>query len=321
MAAMSSELGPGRRLETLEASTRDGTPISVDVVRIGRGEPGPHLAIVAALHGTEYASVAAMGRLIQTLDASRLHGTLTLVPVANRHAFESRTMYVCPADGKNLNRTFPGDPSGSYAEVLADLLWRAVASRASHILDVHGGELVEGLVPFTGAYALDGQAVVADRSRQLAEAFDTPYIVRNTVPANASGGSRLAHVATRAGIAAALVEAGQRGRMDEADVRFITDGVLNAMRAIGMLDEPPLAPARSRIMLEEIEVYAHTSGLFHTRVVPGDAIEPGQQLGEVVDYLGRTVERFTSQWSGVVLGVIGPAMVAGRFPLVVGVRA
>jgi predicted deacylase len=307
-------------LETLEATTPDGAQITVDMVLIGSGQPGPQLAVFAAMHGTEYASVAALGRLIQALDPSRVRGTLTLVPVVNRLAFDSRTMYVCPPDGKNLNRTFPGDPHGSYAEVLADLVWREVASRASHILDVHGGELVERLVPFTGAYALDGQAELARRSRQLAEAFDTPFLVLNTVPAHASGGSRLAHVATRAGIPAALVEAGQRGQMDEADVRFITDGVLNTMRAIGMLEPAPVAPPRTPIVLEEIEVYAHTSGLFHARVAPGDAIEPGQDLGSIVDHLGRTVERFTSEWSGVVLGVIGPAMVAGRFPLVIGVR-
>ncbi len=290
------------------------------MVRISNGQAGPHLAVFAAMHGTEYASVAALGHLIQTLDARRVRGTLSLVPVANRLAFESRTMYVCPPDGKNLNRTFPGDPHGSYAEVLADLLWREVASQASHVLDIHGGELVEGLVPFTGAYVLHAQPEVARASRQLAEAFDTPYLVMNEVPAVAEGGSRLCHVATRAGIPAALAEAGQLGRMDEPDVRFIAEGVRNVMRTLGMLDEPVAPPPRERIVLEEIEVYAHSTGLFHARVAPGDAIEPGQHLGEIVDYLGNTVERFESQWSGVVLGVIGPAMVEGRFPLVIGVR-
>ncbi|HET6315853.1 MAG TPA: succinylglutamate desuccinylase/aspartoacylase family protein [Chloroflexota bacterium] len=87
-----------RGLQTVDslfsATTRDGTSIAVDVVRISSGQPGPHLAVFAAMHGTEYASVAAMGRLIQTLDRARVRGTLTLIPVANRLAFESRTMYV-----------------------------------------------------------------------------------------------------------------------------------------------------------------------------------------------------------------------------------
>jgi uncharacterized protein len=320
MPGTAVDLGPGKSLDTLQATTSDGAAISVDVVRIGNDQPGPNLSVFAAMHGTEYAPVAAMGRLIQSLDPSRVRGALSLVPVSNRLAFESRTMYVCPPDGMNLNRTFPGDPHGTYTQVLADLLWTRVASRASHILDVHGGELVEGLVPFTAAYALDGHADVALVSRRLAESFDSPYLVLNNVPTHTDGGSRLAHVATRAGIPVALVEAGQLGRIDEADISFIVDGIRNTMRAIGMLDEPLAQPVADRLILDEIEVYAHTSGLFHARVAPGDELEPGQNLGEIVDYLGRTVERFTSQWSGVVLGVIGPAMIEGRFPLVIGVK-
>jgi uncharacterized protein len=309
---------------TLSATAPDGTAVTVDIERISRGQQGPHLAVVAAMHGTEYASVAALGQLIRTIEPTRVRGTLTLVPVANRLAFETRTMYVCPPDGKNLNRTFPGNPRGSYAEVLADLLWREVASQASHVLDIHGGELVEGLAPFTGAYALEGHGhgdALAEASRQLAEAFDTPFLVLNEVPPQASGGSRLCHVATRAGVPAALVEAGQLGRIDEADVRFIADGVRNVMRMLGMLDEPIVRQRAKPLILNEIEVYAHTAGLFHSRVSPGDTIVPGQQLGEIVDYFGNSVERFTSEWNGVVLGVIGPAMVEGRFPLVIGVRA
>jgi predicted deacylase len=321
MSGMAADLGPGKRVQTLQAQTSDGTPIDVDVVHLGGQRPGPHLAVFAAMHGTEYASVVALGRLIQSLDPSRLSGTLSLVPVANRLAFETRTMYLCPPDGKNLNRTFPGDAAGTYAEVLADLLWRQVARQASHVLDIHGGELVEGLVPFTGAYALEGgDGEQARASRQLAEAFQPAYLVLNQVPAQASGGGRLAHTATRAGIPAALVEAGQRGGTDESDVRFITDGILNVLRTIGMLPEAPLEAQAGPVVLEEIEVYARTTGLFLSRVAPGDAIRPGDDLGVIVDYLGREVERFTSQWDGVVLGVIGPAMVEGRFPLVIGTR-
>lgn len=308
------------RLDTLHASTSDGVAISVDVVHIGHNAPGPHLAVIAAMHGTEYASVAALGRLIQTLNPATVQGTLTLVPVANQLAFESRTMYVCPPDGKNLNRTFPGNPQGSYAEVLADLLWRAVGAPATHILDIHGGELVEGLVPFVGAYSIEAHEHLAHQSRALAEAFDTPYLVLNNVPVATQGGSRLAHVATRAHIPAALVEAGQLGRMDESDVHFIADGIVNVMRTIGMLEAAPTPPRADRVVLEEIEVYAHTRGLFHAKVAPGDTIAPGQPLGEIVDYLGATVERFTSEWHGVVLGVIGPAMIEGRFPLVIGIK-
>ena len=52
------------------------------------------------------------------------------------------------------------------------------------------------------------------------------------------------------------------------------------MRSTGMLDGEPAVPRADRAILNEIEVYAHTTGLFHARVAPGDTIKPGQDLGE-----------------------------------------
>jgi len=313
-------LAPGKEVDTLEATTADGSPVSVSVVRISSGQPGPVLMAIAAMHGTEYASVAALGRLIQKTQPEDVSGTLVLVPVANRLAFDTRTMYVCPPDGKNLNRVFPGRPDGTYAEMLADLLWRHVASSASCILDVHGGEIVEGLFPFTGAYGRDGQPELGETSRRAAEAFHPPYLVLNQLPAHVDRqAQRLSLIGTDAGIPSVLVEAGERGLLEEADIRFIYEGVRNVMRLLGMLAEP-VRPALTRpVVVREQPVFAHSTGLFHAKVKPGDLISPGQQLGEVIDQFGRSIERFISEWDGVVLGVIGPAVVEGRMPLVVGV--
>jgi len=315
-------LAPGKEVESLSATTVDGHQLSVSVVRISSGKPGPVLVVIAAMHGTEYASVAALGRLIQEAQPEDVSGSLVLVPIANQLAFETRTMYVCPPDGKNLNRVFPGRPDGTYAEVLADLLWRNVASAASCILDVHGGEIVEGLFPFTGAYAQDGRPAIGEISRRAAEAFHPPYLVLNQLPAHVDRrGQRLSLMGTDAGIPSVLVEAGERGLLEESDIRFIQEGVRNVMRLLGMLAEP-VQPALARpVVVRELPVIAHSTGLFHSKVKAGDQISPGQELGEVIDPFGRSVERFTSEWDGVVLGVIGPAVVEGRMPLVVGVVA
>ena len=41
-------------------------------------------------------------------------------------AFLPRTPFVCPIDGKNPNRFFPGDPEGTFSEVLDDAIFRTV---------------------------------------------------------------------------------------------------------------------------------------------------------------------------------------------------
>jgi predicted deacylase len=311
--------GAGRQVEAIEVQPDNGTSVSTPIVHISSGRPGKTLAVVAGLHGTEYASVAALGRLIQDLEPDRVNGRLTLVPIANRLAFETQTMYFCPPDGKNLNRWFPGKPDGTYAEVLAYQLWERVGSQAQHLIDVHGGEVVEGLFPFTAAYSVPGQPALNATSRQIAEAFNPPYLVLNDVPPDTvRTQQRLAITATLSGIPAALVEAGQRGELDEQSIRFIYDGILNSMRRLGMLEEPVIESVRRPDIVREFSVLATATGLFHATVAPGDLVHRGQSLGVLIDELGRQVQHFTCDWDGVVLGVIGPAMVSGRNALVIG---
>ena len=319
---MIETLHDGKIVATLQATAASGECVSVSVVRMSSGRPGPTLVVIAAMHGTEYASVAALGRLVQSLRAEDIAGTLVLVPVANELAFETRTMCVSPRDQKNLNRSFPGKPDGTYTEVLAHLIWSNVVSGADCVIDVHGGEIVEGLVPFTGAYRQARRPETGELSRKAAEAFHPAYLVLNTIADEIQrANQRISLVATDAGIPSVLVEAGSRGGLEESDIRFIHDGVVNVMRLLRMIDEPLQLTDSPSMVVREEPVFASTRGLFHSRVKPGDSISPGMELGEIVDYLGRPVERFTSCWDGVVLGVIGPAMVKGRMPLVIGVSA
>src|SRR5205814_1015427 len=80
----------GKIVETLEARTADQHEVAVSVVRISSDRPGPVLAVIAGMHGTEYASVAALGRLAQTVRPMDVTGTLVLIPVASGRRLETR---------------------------------------------------------------------------------------------------------------------------------------------------------------------------------------------------------------------------------------
>ncbi len=54
-----------------------------------------------------------------------------------------------PEDGKNLNRQFPGDPNGSYSQILAHALFEQLIRPADFVIDLHGGDMTEALEPFT----------------------------------------------------------------------------------------------------------------------------------------------------------------------------
>src|SRR3954454_5508043 len=84
-----------------------------------RGGDGPRVSVIGGVHGCEYSSNAAVTRLARELEQTPLSGTVVGVPVVSMESFRQRSPFVVPADGKNLNRAFPGDPEGSYTERLA----------------------------------------------------------------------------------------------------------------------------------------------------------------------------------------------------------
>lgn len=80
-------------------------------------EPGPTALVQAGIHGDEIAGVHALQELLEE-GIAPARGRLIVVPVMNPPAYRIRQR--AAADGLDLNRSFPGDPSSDrYEPVLA----------------------------------------------------------------------------------------------------------------------------------------------------------------------------------------------------------
>ncbi|HXT32039.1 MAG TPA: succinylglutamate desuccinylase/aspartoacylase family protein, partial [Vicinamibacterales bacterium] len=90
--------------------------LSIPVAVVNGAKPGPVLAVVSGAHGTEYASIIAVERLIQLLDPQAVRGTVILVPLVNVPSFEQKIAHVNPIDGKSMNRFYPGKADGTQTE-------------------------------------------------------------------------------------------------------------------------------------------------------------------------------------------------------------
>src|SRR6476469_8126819 len=65
----------------IEVPAGTDAALSIPVAVVNGARPGPVLAIVSGSHGTEYASIIAVERLIQQLDPRALNGHVILVPL------------------------------------------------------------------------------------------------------------------------------------------------------------------------------------------------------------------------------------------------
>ena len=88
----------------------------IDVAVVRGAKPGPVLALVSGAHGTEYASIVAVSKLVQILDPATISGTVVLVPLVNVPSFEQKVVHVNPVDGKSMNRFYPGKMDGTQTE-------------------------------------------------------------------------------------------------------------------------------------------------------------------------------------------------------------
>jgi predicted deacylase len=262
---------------------------------------------MAGVHGCEYSSMAALTRFLRDLDPERLAGSLVGCPIVNQASFRTRTPFVVPGDGKNLNRCFPGDPHGSPTEVLAHEIFDHLVRGADYLIDMHAGDMVEDLAPF----ALYEEAPVEGSSRQMAVAYGLPYVVR-TSRSDAPIGGTASGAAASSGIPAITAEAGGRGLLEEEAVALHLAGLGSVLSHLGVLAAAPSTPAGGRWTVGRfVWVRSAVAGWWEAKVATGQRVGQGELLGVVLDAFGHEVEWILSPEAGVPLFITtSPAVAA-----------
>ncbi len=268
----------------------------VDVPCFELGSGSPRVSVIGGIHGCEYSSIAAVTKIMRELETEALEGTVVGVPVVSMQSFVERSPFVVPADGKNLNRSFPGDPDGSYTDQLAHDIFTQLIEPADVVLDLHGGDLVEALEPF---------ALFHDDARELALAFGLPYVVDSTGSLEGST-SGAAAAAGRLGV---IAEAGGTGQLTGNAVALLSGGVRNALGYLQVVQAGP-RPSASRIVSRFEWLYSAPGGFWVAQVKTGEQVARGQTLGEIRDLYGEVVETITAPDEGVVLFLTTSAAIA-----------
>jgi hypothetical protein len=273
-------------------------PVRLPIAIINGAQPGPTLCISGGVHGFEHTSIEAVIRMIRQTNPATLKGTLLAVPIVNMAGFEARgpqggisTAFQSPIDGININRIMPGNPDGSMSYQIAAALMSKVVSKAEYYIDCHGGDLNEELVPFV---------VIASGERMesakqiLAASFPCDYVIEESFP----GGSHAA--AGALGKTAIVIEAGGYGRVLEDGVKIITEGIVNSMKRLKMLDGAP-TPARKQIQRKGWwSVYVKRGGICYSKPI-GAKVKKGEQIAEVRDIFGELLETLQSPVDGTVI--------------------
>ncbi|MDA0166562.1 succinylglutamate desuccinylase/aspartoacylase family protein [Solirubrobacter ginsenosidimutans] len=258
--------------------------VDVPAFELTGADDGPSLSLIGGVHGCEYSSIAAVIKVMRELDPQQLRGSITAVPVVSMESFTERSPFVVPADGKNLNRAFPGDANGTYTDRLAHDIQTKLIVPADAFIDLHGGDLVEALEPFA-LYANPA-------SRDLALAMGLPYVIDYSASDALQGMTVAGH--------GVIAEAGGTGQLEPAATDLLANGVLNALRHLGMLPGQPDRP-RSTILTRFEWLYSTPAGFWVADRKTGEQVRQGDLLGDVRDLYGDTLQPIEAPADGVIL--------------------
>lgn len=266
--------------------------------------PGKTMLITGGVHSGEYVGIQACVELGAELQPEKTVGTIVILKVLNRPAFENRAGSLGLSDGKNLNRVFPGNPNGTEMERLAWAITKEVYPKVDYYIDLHSGDDFEALTPYV-YYAGKAAQEVTEVSRKMAEQVDVPYMVRSMV---SSGGAY--NYAASKGIASILLERGGMGAWTSEEVNSDKRDVRNILSSLDMYQIR--RDVRNYVPMEVTDVCyqaASEDGLWYPAAKPGDMVAEGALLGTVRDYNGKLRETCRAEYTGVVLYQTGSLQV------------
>jgi predicted deacylase len=304
-AATATELKPKGRLRLLGAEVppnsrkrltwTSGTaiegfasPVPVYVLN-GKG-PGPVLCLTAAVHGDELNGIEVARRVLDDIDVEELNGAIIGVPIVNIQGFYRGMRYL--PDRRDLNRHFPGNPTGSAATRMAHSLFTEVIRHCSALIDLHTGSLNRTNLPQVRAN-LNIPSIA-----RMTQAFGATVVLHSVGEKNS-----LRRAATEYGIPSVTFEMGEPMRVQPEQVEHGAKAIETLMYSLGMTRQRRYWGDPEPVYYASKWVRVDHGGILFSDVALGERVSEGELLGVVTDPISNQQHRIYAPTSGRILGM------------------
>lgn len=287
---LDKELEPGSRARLRWYSTQNmGLQAGLPVEVIHGDKPGPVLCLTAAIHGDELNGIEIARQVLHELEPESLSGTLVGVPLVNMEGFVRQERYI--GDRRDLNRYFPGNPSGSAAARVAYSLFQEVIQHCDGLVDLHTGSYYRENLPQLRADLANPEI-----------AKMVSYFGAITALQSASPEGSLRGAATAAGIPAVVMEVGGPLSLDSEMVSLGVKSVRSLLSNMGMIKKSFTWGTPQPVFYESKWLRAESGGILINKKELGDSVKTGEYLGQIIDPLTGSEQEVISPWNGTVLG-------------------
>jgi N2-acetyl-L-2,4-diaminobutanoate deacetylase len=291
--------------------------IPITVIKNGSG---PTALLTGGNHGDEYEGPIALMDLAMDLKASDIEGRVIIVPALNYPAFRAGTR-TSPIDRGNMNRSFPGNPSGTVTEKIADYFSTVLLPETSVVLDFHSGGKTLDFIPFASAHVLENKDQQAACVAAV-EAFNAPYSMMLLEIDNVG---MYDTTVEDQGKIFVTTELGGGGTSTARSNAIAKKGVRNVLKHVGIMKgEPEIGPSKRLDMPDgDCFVFCQDDGMFEALKDLGDDVEKGEVVARVwpVDRTGRAPIEYRAGRSGLLVSRHFPGLIkSGDCLAVVGVE-
>ncbi|MCV9936341.1 succinylglutamate desuccinylase/aspartoacylase family protein [Boseaceae bacterium BT-24-1] len=297
----------------LSRNTSGWGVVEIPVVSVKNGS-GPTILFTGGVHGDEYEGPIAISRLARSLDPAAIQGRVIMIPALNIPAVMNDTR-LSPVDNRDMNRCFPGNPKGTFSEMLAHFVDEMLLPLVDISVDLHtAGHSGDSALSTNMHYVAD--TALRERTMAAAAAFGAPY---NVVFWGVDEGATLTSSVERRGILSLGTELGGWGRVNVEGVRIADRALTNILKHFGLMEGEPEtrqrdgSPGTRHMMVRDSAGYsfAPAGGLFEPRNVVGDACRAGELAGYLhfVEDIDRAPLEVRYRRDGVLWMSAGPGRV------------
>ncbi len=251
-------------------------PIYIPIHILHGKKQGPTLLVCGAIHGDEINGVAIIQRFLKLRMLHSIRGTLIVIPTMNIYGMITMSRNL--PDRRDLEGSFPGSKTGSFASRLANLLTEEIFQHITHCIDLHTGE------PHIAKFPQIITSTENLESKQLAYHFKAPVILNTQ---DSKGLLWLLHKEPTS-IPTIIYETGEALRLDFRGIHLGVRGIVRVMKNIGMLTSSIKgAKIPSSILIDsETWVRAPSSGLCEVFHKLGTFVKKGTRLAKIFDPFG-----------------------------------
>lgn len=254
---------------------------------------GPVFTIVAGVHGYEYPPIVATQEILRQIDPEQLTGTLIVIPIANTASFFMRTPFINPLDQKNLNNAFPGKADGSITEQIAHFITANIIPKSDVLLDVHGGDAPEDLMPFVCYYNNTKKAKQTALAKKLSENSGFEYVISYPYTLSDSDPAKYTFKqAVQDGKTGLSIECGKLGNVQSENVNLIKKGIYNMLATMNMYDKGTEPHPKVIHKNSQSYIKSKVQGIFYSDYKAGDSVKKNAIVGHTTDEFGTLLEEY-----------------------------